>query len=242
MTILCFHTVEPGWDDSTLALTPDAFDRTCAWLARRRDVVPLETAVQRLDRRFRPTGRTSAITFDDGWAGVAEHAWPILRNHGLPMTLFVIADSLRSDEIDLSWVDRPPAAPLRVMGLDEIRELAADGMHIGSHSMRHADLRTLSFDECLADLTQSKEMLEDLLEMPITTLAYPKGDHDAGVRRAAERAGYDWAFTLPEEREPTGRWAVPRVGVYPGNSERTLFLKTRRHYLDARLHPRWPGS
>lgn len=241
MTILCFHTVEPDWD-SSLALRPDDFDEMCTWLARSRDVVPLEQAMHSLDRKFRPKGRTTAITFDDGWAGVAEHAWPILQNHGLPMTLFVIADSLRTDSIDLGWVENPPAAPLRVMGLDEIRELQREGVHIGSHSMRHADLRTLDEEECVADLVESKAMLEDLLEAPITTLAYPKGDHNETVRRAAKRAGYEWAYTLPEEREPVSPMAVPRVGVYPGNSTRTLWLKTRRNYLDARLHPRWPGN
>ncbi len=240
MSILCFHTVEPEWD-RTLALTPEAFDETCRWLARWRRVVPLEEAVASLDRRYRPTGRRTAITFDDGWTGVADHAWPILQRHGLPMTLFVIADSLRDGEIDFSWVDNPPDAPLRTMALDQLRALHDEGVTIGSHSMSHADLRTLDEADCVRDLRESRELLSDAFGESIDTLAYPKGDHNDLVRRCAERAGYRWAFSLPERREAVGPMAIPRVGVYPGNSNRTLFAKTRSRYLDARLHPRWPS-
>lgn len=117
----------------------------------------------------------------------------------------------------------------------------AEGVNIASHSLAHHDLRTLGADECLRDLVESREILEDLLGDHTTTLAYPKGDHDAAVRSAAERAGYRAAFAPPEQREPVGRYSTPRVGVYPGNTSRSLWIKTRRRYLDARLS-RWYPS
>jgi len=241
MSILCYHTVEPTWS-STLSITPEVFDIHCRWLSRHRDVTDLDTAVARLDRRFRPVGRTSALTFDDGWTGVYHHAWPILRRHQLPFTLFVIANSLTDVGMSFSWVDNPPEESLEVLTLDQVRELHADGVNIASHSLAHDDLRTLGADKCLNDLVESREILEDLLEDHITTLAYPKGDHDAVVRSAAERAGYRAAFALPEQREPVSRFSIPRVGIYPGNTTRSLWIKTRRRYLDARLSRMYPAS
>ena len=73
MTILCYHTVEPDWNQ-TLSVPPADFERQCAWLQQRRTVVPLRDLVDRLDRRWRPRGPLSAITFDDGWRGVHDRA------------------------------------------------------------------------------------------------------------------------------------------------------------------------
>lgn len=236
MTILCFHTVEDDWG-STLAIPVAEFENQCRWLAQNRSIVPLDRAVGQLDRKCRLPGRTSALTFDDGWAGVHTNAWPVLRRHGLPFTVFVISETLTGAAPSTDWVERPPDAPLEFLTLDQVREMHAAGVDIASHSSTHADLPSLDERECERDLRSSKELLEDLLEAAVTTVAYPKGRHDQAVRSAAERAGYAAAFTLPETREPIGRFAIPRVGVYPGNDERTLWLKTRYRYLDARLHP-----
>ncbi len=239
MTILCYHTVEPEWE-STLAMDPVAFEAHCAWLAKHRDVVPLDAALGRLDPKFRPRGRTTALTFDDGWTGVFDHAWPILRRHGLPFTVFVIANSMAEAGPSFGWVENPPDQPLTVMTVDQIRELHDDGVTIASHSLAHHDLRELGPDECLRDLRESRERLEDVLREPVRTLAYPKGDHDEVVREAAQKAGYDAAFSLPEEAEPVGQFSIPRVGVYPGNTTRSLWIKTRRRYLDVRLSSHYP--
>ena len=241
MTILCYHTIEPHWDQ-TLAITPAQFEGQCRWLAAHRDVRPLGDAVAALDHTFRPTGRLSAITFDDGWRGVYDHAWPILRRFGLPFTVFVVADTVTSPSRAVDWVKDPPAQPLEVLTADQLREMHAGGADIASHSLRHADLTTLGFEACVGDLIESREILEDLLRTQVRTVAYPSGRHDDDVRRAAQAAGFEAAFTLPERFEPTGRFAIPRVGVYPGNSTRTLWLKTRRRYLDLRLSPTYHAA
>jgi peptidoglycan/xylan/chitin deacetylase (PgdA/CDA1 family) len=241
MTILCYHTVEPDWNQ-TLAVTPTEFERHCQSLAAHRDVRPLDAAVAALDRKFRPTGRVSAITFDDGWRGVYDHAWPILRDCGLPFTVFVVADTVTLPERTVDWVIDPPSRPLEVLTPDQIREMHAAGVDIASHSLRHADLTTLGYDACVRDLVESREILEDLLASRVRTLAYPSGRHDEVVRRATQAAGFEAAFTLPERFEVTGRFAIPRVGVYAGNSNRTLWLKTRRRYLDVRLNSRYGAA
>lgn len=236
MTILCFHNVAP-MSSSLLTIALAEFESHCDWLTRNRTVVDLETATRGLDSRFRPSGRMSALTFDDGWSGVYDHAWPILRRHDLPFTIFVIAGTLIDPELPRDWVDNPEAAPKTMITLDQVRELQMAGVDIASHSMRHDDLRTLGPAACETDLRESRELLEDLLSAPVTTLAYPKGDHDATVRAAAERAGYAAAFALPEARETVSMYSIPRVGIYPGNTDRDLRIKTHRRYLDLRLHP-----
>jgi peptidoglycan/xylan/chitin deacetylase (PgdA/CDA1 family) len=241
VTILCYHAVDPAWR-SPLAVTPDAFEAHCTWLARRRTVLPLDDASAALDRSFRLPRGTTAVTFDDGFRNVLEHALPILRRHRLPATVFVVAETLTPAGRAVDWVDTPPAdgARLETLTLDELQELQDGGVSIGSHSYSHRVLTELGEDECERDLRASRELLEDLLGRPVPHLAYPRGYHDEHVRRAAARAGFANSFTLPESPEPVGPQAVPRVGVYPGNSERSLRWKTTRPYLRLRTGPAYP--
>lgn len=226
--ILCYHTVEAGWT-SSLSLEPDDFDAHCRWLARHRRVVGLTEATEAMDRRHRLPPGMAALTFDDGFSGLYHHALPILLRHGLPATIFVVAETLLPAGREVDWVDgeHPPLATLT---LDQIEEMADAGIGFGSHSRSHHDLTTLDAATCERDLRESRGILEDLLRRPVPHLAYPRGRHDAGVRTAAERAGYEWAYSLPQGPEPVGRWAVPRVGVFGGNDLRHLRTKTQRWY------------
>ncbi len=231
MSILCYHEVDPTWA-STLAITPDAFEQQCAWLSTRRvlsldDAAPIAAASGRLPRGV------SAITFDDGFVGVGRHAWPTLRAHGLPATVFIVAETVVGDE-PVHWVDGTEPGVLQTMSREEVARLSAEGMTIGSHSRHHHDLTTLTESEVYTDLRDSKEILEELTGGPVIHLAYPRGRHNAGVRRAASRAGFEWGHALPETQEVGGQWAVPRVGVYPGNGAMAMRIKSEPMYAAVR--------
>lgn len=247
MTILCYHSVEPGWA-SPLALDPVAFERQCRWLARHRQVVGLPDLVAALDRGEAPPRRAVALTFDDGLSGVYEHAFPILRRYGLPATVFLVAETLLPQGRPVDWVDTPPDFALRTVTVPQIREMAGEGIHFASHSHRHHDLTRLDEQACEEDLATSRRLLEQVLGHPVAYLAYPRGRHDATVRRAAQRAGYTHAFALPETHETPGPYAIPRVGVYPGNGPLALRVKTAPAYVTVRcsrvfplLRALWPG-
>lgn len=233
MTILCYHEVSPDWS-SPMSVSPDAFADHCRWLARHRTVIPLRDAVSRLDQRARLPRRLVSLTFDDGFAGVFEHALPVLARTELPATVFLVANTLPGRRQRVDWVDDPPATELQTLTLDQVAAMRDAGVTFESHSYAHHDLTRMSFEDCVRDLRESRELLESVLGHPVRLLAYPRGRHNASVRAAAERAGYSHAFTLPEVSESPGRFAVPRVGIYRGNGAATLRLKTTPPYLDAR--------
>lgn len=239
MSVLCYHSVDPTWDDR-LALDPADFARQCEWLARRRRVIPLADAAAAFDRRGRLPSGATAITFDDGYRALYDHAFPVLRRLGLPVTVFLVAKTLPAGSA-VDWVtERPLPRPIPTLTLDQVLELQEAGVAFGSHSWAHHDLTTLGEEQCERDLRESRELLEDVLRRPVPHLAYPKGRHDERVRRAARRAGYSHAFTLPEAAEARGPHAIPRAGVYPGNGLGALRLKTTRAYVAARTSPVFP--
>ncbi len=237
MTVLCYHSVQSGWD-SPLAVEPDDFAWQAAWLQRRRTVLPLRDALSRLDRTGRLPRGEAALTFDDGFADLHTHALPLLKRHRLPATVFLVAQTLTSGGQAVDWVDTAGSQQLRTLTLDQVLEMQDAGVEFESHSWAHRDLTGLSTEECVRDLRESRELLTDLLGRPVTLLCYPRGLHNRQVREAAEKAGYTHAFALPERAEQPDRYAVPRVGIYRGNSPLTVRIKAARPYLRVRTSDR----
>ena len=233
MSILCYHAIDPTWR-SALAVSPDVFAQHCAWLGRHRRVASLTEVVGRMNGSARLPPGVSVLTFDDGFAGVHTHALPLLLQHRLPATMFLVAETLTAGGRPVDWVDDPPRQPLATLSPNQVLEMRDAGIQFGSHSFAHHDLTVLGEDECERDLRASRELLEDLLARPVRWLAYPRGRHNEQVRRAAARAGFSHAFSLPEGPEPNGPHAVPRVGVWAHDRPASLRLKTADWYLRVR--------
>jgi peptidoglycan/xylan/chitin deacetylase (PgdA/CDA1 family) len=239
VSILCYHTVHPEWR-SPLAVTPASFERHCAWLSTNRRVVELPEALEHLDAAMRLPGGEVLLTFDDGFASLYDYALPILRKHALPATVFLVAETLTPNGRPVDWTPVPPHAAF-TLTREQVLEMQAEGIRFGSHSYSHFDLSSMTHSQCVTDLRRSREALEDLLQEAVTCLAYPRGRHDASVRSAAEEAGYSCAFSLPERAEHVGRYAIPRVGVYPANKNLALRLKSMPLYAPLRMSPVFPA-
>lgn len=240
MTLLCYHAVDPDWR-SSLAVSPDAFDEQCSWLASHRQVLDLPDTLGRLDGAGRLPRGTVALTFDDGFASVYEHAFPVLLRHRLPATVFLVAETLTPEGRAVDWVVPAPKTPPPTLTVDQVLEMQDAGVRFASHSWAHRDLTAMDGRECEDDLRRSREFLSDLLRSRVTVLAYPRGLHDETVRRAAAQAGYSHAFGLPEGREPFGRYAVPRVGIYPDDGAAAFRTKLFSWYLPLRTGRAYPA-
>jgi peptidoglycan/xylan/chitin deacetylase (PgdA/CDA1 family) len=110
------------------------------------------------------------------------------------------------------------------MSWAELEQLRDAGWEIASHTRSHPRLPQLD-DEALAEeLTGSRALLRELLGEAGRTLAYPYGDEDGRVRRAARAAGYEAAAGL--RPGPPSRWCWPRVGIYPVDGPGRFRIKT----------------
>jgi peptidoglycan/xylan/chitin deacetylase (PgdA/CDA1 family) len=92
LLILCYHSVTPGdpsqWDPS-LFMDAGTFARRLELLRQAKcSVLGLGEALRRLENGSLPP-RSVAITFDDGFADFHSVAWPLLRKHGYPATLYL---------------------------------------------------------------------------------------------------------------------------------------------------------
>ena len=88
---------------------------------------------------------------------------------------------------------------------EEVRELDSRGFSVGSHTVDHPILTTLSPSGLVSELGESKSRIESELGKPCLWLAYPNGgpaDFSPEVVAAAEKAEYKIAFTLMERTNP----------------------------------------
>jgi peptidoglycan/xylan/chitin deacetylase (PgdA/CDA1 family) len=113
------------------------------------------------------------------------------------------------------------------MGWAEVRELAAAGWEVGSHTVTHERLPQLTPAALDAELRDSRQICEQETGAPCRTLAYPFGEADQRVMGVAQAAGYVAAVTMARIRA-RGPLAVPRVGVYSHDDHRRFALKVSR--------------
>jgi peptidoglycan/xylan/chitin deacetylase (PgdA/CDA1 family) len=80
---------QPDLDPSLLSATLDGFRRQIAHLSRTRHLVSLDEVIAaRRGEASLPPGSVM-VTFDDAYEDFGRNAWPVLREHGAPVTLFV---------------------------------------------------------------------------------------------------------------------------------------------------------
>ena len=86
----------------------------------------------------------------------------------------------------------------RMLSWSHIREMYAEGIEIGSHTVTHTALSRLPGQEVVKELRESKGELSGRLGMPICLFAYPNGhagDYNEEVKTAIKDSGYTCALT-----------------------------------------------
>ena len=125
--------------------------------------------------------RPVILTFDDGYNDNYYQAYPLLREHGMRGTFFVVA----------GLVGKPG-----YMTWEQLREMQLNGMEIESHSLDHIDLSQLPRPELQRQLVESRRLLEQNLLRPVRYLNYPSGRYSPLVISMARAAGYEAAVTV----------------------------------------------
>ena len=88
-----------------------------------------------------------------------------------------------------------------VLGWDELRRLAEEGVHVAAHTREHPMLPRLRFEEQVAEIAGSREALARELGSESGWFAYPSGYYDPSSRRAASEAGVRVAFSTVDGSE-----------------------------------------
>lgn len=232
--VLTYHSIDSS--GSAISVSERDFRRHISWLASGRvRVVPLEKIAT-----LGGDDDAVALTFDDAFKNFGTIAAPLLEEHSLPATLFVVTElvggtnawrlPLRSEAI--------PVMPL--LDWSGIAAVAQRGIAIGSHGRTHRHLTSLDALDLYEEINGSSADLSRELGMTPTAFCYPYGDASSRERDEAARL-YNVAVTaelrsLDDSDDPH---LLPRLDAYYLREPRSLerfgspaferYLRLRRH-------------
>jgi len=174
--ILTWHSLDES--GSVISTPPSIFKRQMESLAQSGvKVVPLS--------EVRDTPESVALTFDDGFSNLAEHAFPLLERFQWPATVFIV-----SQHCGLSnrWSGRTAAGipDLPLLSWEQLAGLPPR-VAIGAHTATHPHLTQISAEECDRELRQCRDAIEQRLSVPVKSLAYPYGDSSGAIHATARR-------------------------------------------------------
>ncbi len=216
--ILMYHYVDTVPNGSRLHVTPKTFQKQMEFLkVHGYRVMPLWDYVRTLKAGKKPGYKTVVITFDDGYLDNFSKAFPVLKELGLPATIFMITGHINKPgylhEEDLRILDESTV------------------ITIGAHTVNHAHLPDLTDLEKRKEIFDSKTVLEKILGHPVTLLSYPAGGHDKVSREYAREAGFEGAVSTNRGPDRLNPYALHRLKV--GESGGNLFnfwLKISGYY------------
>ncbi|MGH2871097.1 MAG: polysaccharide deacetylase family protein [Solirubrobacteraceae bacterium] len=191
--ILGYHGVAESdrrLDLSRLQVAPSLFRRQLELLAQAGfRFMTMRDATDELTGAA-PRPGIAVVTFDDGLRNNHTTAAPILAELGIPATVYVACDFIAGHN---PWIAAGGGGEM--LTEDEIKALARASWEIGAHTLSHADLASLDYDGCLAEIDGSRRLLEQITATTVDAFAYPFGRYGPAAIAAARDAGMRTAVT-----------------------------------------------
>lgn len=208
ISILCYHDFTNGRGVRDMVINIEHFRRQMQALRDARlPVISMDHYLAWRRGEKDVPDRAVMITIDDGWKSTLTLAHPVLREFEFPYTLFLYKD----------YVDGGG----RALTTPEIKQLIADGVTIGSHSVSHPyppEFRRRAKGPpeeyeawVVSQFRDSKAFLESRFGIKVDTFAYPGGYYTADMaKRGTAEWGYQALFTCNPVRTS---WDTPIAEV-----------------------------
>ncbi len=204
LTILTYHSISNEIEpDETV--TPEEFEKQLQYIKENYKVISLEEAVEYIQTDIEKISGSIVITFDDGYRDNYRHAYPLLKKHSFPATIFLVSDFINSNSS-------------KYLSPSEIDEMMGNNISFGSHTISHRILTRLRNEEIIREIKDSKDILESQLGRRINSFAYPVGtraDFNDEIMEIVRTAKYACACSnvYGINGNTTNIFALKRIGI-----------------------------
>lgn len=190
--ILVYHRFSERESDSTTVRTETLRSQLRFFSENGYRIVPLADVLDwHAGTQDKLPPRALVLTVDDGHRSVFEVLWPMLREHPVPVTLFIYPSAISNASYAMTW--------------DQVRWLAKSGnFDVESHTYWHPNFKTerarlapKAFERFARDqFHRSRDRIEKETGGSVRLLAWPFGIYDAQLEAMARDEGYRYAFTI----------------------------------------------
>ncbi len=216
-----------------LRVEPSMFDAQICWLKEHRFSFFKMADVLRTDL----PERSVFLTFDDGFEDNYTQAFPILRKHQVPATIYLVGNRFEGDwstdratGVVSSELNEQP-----MLSHGQVTEMRDSGLvEFGAHTLDHVRLNELAAAEAHDQIFKSRALIQQHYQVDCTSFAYPFGYYDEQSVELVEKAGFSNACTTEEGTDydrQAQRYRLQRLMVSGNDSMkkfRRKILKGRR--------------
>jgi peptidoglycan/xylan/chitin deacetylase (PgdA/CDA1 family) len=177
------------------------------------NVISLEDVVNIYKRKEKVPRKTVAITFEHGYKDFYDIAFPILRKHHFPATVFVCS----------SYVDRGG-----YINREQLQRIAdSNTVKIGSRGIHDNSLQGLQPQEQTLEIFNSKANLQKMAGIDVNFFSFPEGYSTKQLRYKVKESGYKGAVILQAGKKIPyrNRYAMRRNWVYTKDNYWSFRLK-----------------
>ncbi len=214
-----------------LRVKPEEFEKQLIWLKKNNfksftlsELISLKEVPQ----------KAVVITFDDGYEDNFTNAFPLLKKYGFKATIYVVLN-----RFDKNWATdkdlKSSSDELnseKMLSNDQVNKMLESGIiEIGSHTLDHVNLPSLSFYEKKLQLLKSKEQIEEIFNIKCTSFAYPFGFHDETDVKLVEELNYTNATTTYNSvynKEKFSNYRIPRIMISGRQGIFAFILKMKK--------------
>lgn len=204
-------------------LNVNEFEFIIRWLSKRFNFISIKEAIKENKNGI-------LLTFDDGFNNNYTNVYPVLKKYKIPGLFFVSTQHIIDQKNWLGFIQKSNNHKYLKKDLSKenksefydgiskknLKTMASDHLiTIGSHTISHPKLTTLSSKKVSFELEKSKTFLEELTGESIYAFAYPFGNYDKRVISLVKEAGYKFAFgTDVINNHGNDSFEIPRIGIY----------------------------
>ena len=218
--ILVYHDIVE-YSDSHLNLTKDQFYDQMQYLKEENySVITIDQLLEAWQSGTKLPKNPVVITFDGGYAGVVQNAFPILQENHFPATIFLATDYIGTDPRYLDW--------------SQVAQMDSSGLiQFESNTLNRQPITRLpTKNDQLFYLTTSKQTIEWKMHTPVNYVAYPLGVYTVDTLQESRNAGYKAAFAIDYGFAKKGEksFVYGRVPIFENGSGTFSRFKFRLKY------------
>jgi peptidoglycan/xylan/chitin deacetylase (PgdA/CDA1 family) len=228
MKILSYHSISEEFNDPVfgqITVNPSLFKRQLSILTRFgfRFMTP-QHFNELLTSDYNIPKKTVLLTFDDGYKDFIKNAFPLLIEYKISAIVFIVTGLVGKVN---EWDIKKGSKSIELLDLNELKELEEKEIMLGSHSVSHADLTSLSMEDLKKEINDTLTFFEENgLRLPLFFL-YPYGLHNYDVVRKVKEAGFLGAFSTDSGsfRNFSDKHLIPRIQVHRNDSPIKLLFR-----------------